>query len=58
MSTTPNPLVAIRDPEKIRTCLARAVREADVLRRLLRLAESVDLKEFAEDCGEGVEGDG
>lgn len=36
----PDPLTAISDPERIRLRLARTVREADILRRLLRLAES------------------
>lgn len=40
-----DPLQAIRDPDAIRVRLARAVREADALRRLLKIAESADLRE-------------
>ena len=44
MVTSPNsnPLEAIRDPAVIRARLAVTVREADLLRRLLRIAESAD----------------
>ena len=40
ITNTSDPLDAIRDPEAIRQRLSQAVREADLLRRLLKLAES------------------
>ena len=43
MALKAGPLAAIRYPDKIRACVARAVPEADALRRLLRIAESAGL---------------
>jgi hypothetical protein len=41
----PDPLSTL-DPELIRERLSRAVREADVLRRLLRVAESAEARQL------------
>lgn len=37
----PRPLQSVPDPQTVRTRLAEAVREAQLLRRLLRLSEAV-----------------
>lgn len=49
MTTDHDALASLPTPDDIRAALARRVREADVLRRLLRIAEStaIDLPEPA-----------
>jgi hypothetical protein len=54
MATAIDPLVVIRDTAAIRERLARAVRETEVLRRLLRVAESAASAESGQ-RGEGVD---
>lgn len=50
----PDPIDAIRDPEVIRLRLARAVREADILRRLLKVSQSAAaLDDFERGHAEG-----